>query len=87
MSRPDTPGPGVPEHVADQRWDCRVCQLPWPCPTAQEQLVGELSPTRLAAHMYGQLELAAGALPDVPVGVMFDRFIRWTWREHPASSS
>jgi hypothetical protein len=75
------------EHVGERpSWDCRSCGRPWPCDPAREALAAELGPIQLAMYAWANLEQAAGDLPGMPVGEMFDRFLAWT-RATPAARS
>jgi hypothetical protein len=69
------------EHIeARPTWDCQVCEQPWPCEFAREQLGRDMQPTELRMHMWMRLEAAAedragGDAPD-----LFRRFFAWTPR-------
>jgi hypothetical protein len=67
------------DHVAERpSWDCKRCGRAWPCAPARERLVLEMDPTGLAMYAWGNLEEAAGDMPGMPVGEMFERFLAWT---------
>jgi hypothetical protein len=71
------------EHVAARpSWDCAVCEAPWPCANAKDDLLAQYRgfPTGLALFMasclYEAIEgLTAGGTP-VPVD-LFEGFLSW----------
>ncbi len=67
------------EHVADRpSWDCRVCDKPWPCDPAREQLVKEYDDLiALRIFLWTCLEQAVGQMPASPAGELFERFLAW----------
>lgn len=68
------------DHIADRpSWGCATCGQPWPCEPAQQRLTTENSPTQVAMLMWVAMESAAFDLRNMPVGTMFERFLRWTW--------
>jgi hypothetical protein len=74
------PVPHEPHVPGRPSWDCLACGKAWPCDPAREHLAATHTPTQLAMLMWAQLEGAAFDLPGTPVGEMFDRFVKWTWR-------
>lgn len=73
----------VIEHVPDRpRWDCLVCEKPWPCDPAREALAAEYKGSSVALSMYlwAQLELYALESGPGPMQEAYDRFIRWSRR-------
>jgi len=67
------------EHAPDRpSWDCQVCEKPWPCDPAREDLCSEMDRVTLAINMWLNLENAVLELPDTPADELFARFIAWT---------
>lgn len=71
------------EHVAERpSWDCRVCRMPWPCPTARKDLLDEFRdfPSTLIIQLSGQMAEAAEDLMSHGDGSslnLHDRFVAW----------
>lgn len=67
------------EHPAQPgSWDCRACGEPWPCPSAKEQMLGEMPSLQLATYAWSCFDHAAGDLIAMTVPQMYERFIGWT---------
>ncbi|MBU2667784.1 flavin reductase, partial [Actinoplanes bogorensis] len=59
-------------------WDCLACTRPWPCDPAREELATELGRTSLAMYLFAYLNEAAGVMPGVTPGELYERFLAWT---------
>lgn len=79
-----------PEHIPRRPdWSCRVCERPWPCPNARQNLLDEFRefPAVLGLYLAGQLQdaiydLSTNELP-LPAD-LHDRFIDWSRPAKPA---
>lgn len=70
-----------PDHQPSRpSWSCGTCGEEWPCPTARERLMRELSGTRLAMLMWAHMEAFAFDAGPGPLRDWFERFIGWTWQ-------
>ena len=56
-----------------------TCDVPWPCATAQRQLLAEYdgAPTSPGLYLAACMVEAAGHLPDLPSGELYARFLGW----------
>jgi hypothetical protein len=73
-------------HIAVRpSWDCLVCELPWPCANAKEELLAEYRGlfTTLAIYMSVRMQ---DALEDLtangshPPPDLYERFLSWVQR-------
>jgi hypothetical protein len=73
-------------HQADPAsYDCRSCELPWPCEPAREYLLSTTpDAVQLGIRLWVELEQAAGVLRHEPPSALFDRFLKWA--RHPAAA-
>jgi hypothetical protein len=66
-------------HLPGPDWLCRApgCAAEWPCPPAREALIEQARASRFLVRSYldAQLVYACHDLPDVPAGVLWDRFV------------
>jgi hypothetical protein len=81
----DDPGSAAPleaqAHTAHRpTWNCLSCARPWPCPAARMNLVLQHEQHVLARIMVAYLYQAARDR-GFPEGELFERFVRWTYRE------
>lgn len=60
-------------------WLCRGCGADWPCPTKRRQLLAEYDAAPISLHLYmgSWLVPAAGDLPALPAGELYERFMGW----------
>jgi hypothetical protein len=67
-------------------WLCARCREPWPCPEKVAQLLAEVARgeqgvwTHVHLYLSCQLAEAAGDLPAVVAGDLYDRFMGWVRR-------
>jgi hypothetical protein len=65
-------------------WTCIVDSLPWPCADAQESLTGAYcgGELPLSIHMARLMAVAADDLRLDDPSLLYQRFVRWTVKEH-----
>lgn len=70
----------VPHPPSRPQWHCELCDSPWPCDPAREQLAEQYGPDRVGLSIYvgGRLADAARELPTAPPGELHERFVAWT---------
>jgi hypothetical protein len=66
------------------QWTCRVCAADWPCQTAIGLLAAEMTRTPMCVYLAAYLIDAIVDLPDVPIGVLYLRFLQPA-RRQPAT--
>ena len=66
-------------------WLCGLCEQPWPCRPARQDLLREHADARvrLALDLARDLADAAADLPGAPVPELYLRFLGWVRRTEP----
>lgn len=61
------------------KWICGGCGLDWPCQTRRSELIAEYQGARvsLTAFLAACFVDAAGDMPEVPAGDLYQQFLGW----------
>lgn len=64
------------------KWECRGCGEAWPCQNKRAELVIEYAGAEVSLGVLMAMRHcdAAGELPDIPAGELYQRFVGWTRR-------
>jgi hypothetical protein len=79
------PGPlvGMTVHIPIRpSWLCAGCGDAWPCRFKQRELIAEYAGGEVSLRVLMAMRHcdAAGDLPEVPAGELYQRFVGWTRR-------
>jgi hypothetical protein len=68
----------VSEHLPGDGWDCRTCDMPWPCAPARDRLAADAGDEKqLSIQMWTYFDHYVDAIPAGPVTEAYARFVGW----------